>query len=367
MTAPGAPLHPFVLRFGRVGDMIMVTALLRLLRTRYGKPCHVVGAGPWNRDVLAGNPDVEACWIVPRHRPILLGITWPRILAALHRTAPGPIYVPESSHRQLARIKHLLAVSGIDQRRVLHLDSDPNIGDSHWVDCLLRFGERTPQALRIEDYPVPGPSSDFAPRLHVQDGDRTVRDAWLAERGWLGRPLVLLQAGNRRSMSKRRERFRRLNSDDKAWPIERWADLLARIHARMPQAVLLLCGSAEEVPMLEDLREAAALDAVAVASLPLRPTFALCAAAHSMISTDTGTAHAAAAVGLPVVVLFGALPPQVWSPRSATGSPVLRVGGPPITTRADQIAVDTVFDAWCQLLDPGVSGTRDRTADCLER
>ncbi|MDE2449762.1 MAG: lipopolysaccharide heptosyltransferase family protein, partial [Gammaproteobacteria bacterium] len=87
------------------------------------------------------------------------------------------------------------------------------------------------------------------------------------------------------------------------------------------------------------------------AVLPLRQLFALCAASHSMISVDTGPAHAAAAVGLPLVVLFGAEPASVWQPRSAVGSPVVGVGGPPSTSRLDQIPEPMVFDAWCGLLE----------------
>jgi heptosyltransferase-2/heptosyltransferase-3 len=70
-----------------------------------------------------------------------------------------------------------------------------------------------------------------------------------------------------------------------------------------------------------------------------------------MISVDTGPAHAAAAVGLPLVVLFGAYPSQVWQPRSSVGSPVIGVGGPPGASRLDQIPERVVFDAWCGLLD----------------
>jgi heptosyltransferase-2/heptosyltransferase-3 len=355
--AAGRPLHPFVFRFGRIGDMVMVAALLRFLHVRYGKPCHVVGAGPWNHEVFLGNPDVEECWTFPRHAPFPFTRTWPRVLAALHRTAPGPIYVCEYQYRQLPRIERLLAFSGIDHRRILRLGADPSVGDAHWIDCLLRFGRRTPAALSSKDYPLPA-GSEWAPRLHIEDHERAERHAWLAAQGWAGKQLILIQPGNHRSMSKRRERYRRLNSDDKAWPIEQWSALIRKIHARMPRALILLRGSAEEVPMLQEVRAACGLDAVAVAGLGLRPTFALCEGAHSMISTDTGPAHAAAALGIPLVVVYGSSLPAVWLPRSPTGSPVLGVGGPPVSSRADQISVDAVFDAWCRLLEQAPARAR---------
>ena len=102
--------------------------------------------------------------------------------------------------------------------------------------------------------------------------------------------------------------------------------------------------------MLEEIQRAATLAQLVVAELPLRRLLALCACAHSMISIDTGPAHAAAAMGLPLVVMYGAEAPRRWLPRSPTGSPVVAVGGPPRATRVDQIAVDEVFNAWQSML-----------------
>jgi heptosyltransferase-2/heptosyltransferase-3 len=76
---------------------------------------------------------------------------------------------------------------------------------------------------------------------------------------------------------------------------------------------------------------------------------ALCTLAHSMISVDTGPAHAAAALSLPLVVMFGAHAQQEWLPRSPAGSAVVGVGGPPQATRLDQIPMETVLEAWSAL------------------
>ena len=99
--------------------------------------------------------------------------------------------------------------------------------------------------------------------------------------------------------------------------------------------------------MLDELRAATGLDSVVVAEVGLRRLFALCEASHSMISVDTGPAHVAGALGLPLVVMYGAEQQRFWLPRSPTGSPVTGVGGPPASVRVDQISVEAVFDAWC--------------------
>lgn len=332
--------------------MIMLTALVRQLHERYGAPCFVVGTSQGHHPVFRGLPDVAHHWVLPRHRPFLFSSSWLPIVAALRRTAPSPIYVVEWSPPTIRRIHRLLAWSGIDRRRIVDTGADPT-GEPglHWSGWMRRIGELTPPVLSVRDYPPP--AGDWPPRLQLSPQDRAECAAWLADRGWTGRPLILVQPGNHRSASSKRGRWRRLNKDDKAWPIERWGELLRLVHARMPQAQILMRGAPTEVPMLEEVRAASGLgpDAVATAYVPLQLTFALSSVAHSMISVDTGPGHAAAALGLPLVVLFGVQPPVFWAPRSCNGSPVLTVGGPPVTTRADQVPVEAVFDAWCQLLE----------------
>jgi ADP-heptose:LPS heptosyltransferase len=90
--------------------------------------------------------------------------------------------------------------------------------------------------------------------------------------------------------------------------------------------------------------------AVFAAELPLGRLLALCASAHSMISVDTGPAHAAAALDLPLVVLFGGQPQAQWLPRSSSGSPVIGIGGPPVSTRLDEISMATVLETWVSLV-----------------
>ncbi|MGH8210874.1 MAG: glycosyltransferase family 9 protein, partial [Steroidobacteraceae bacterium] len=128
--------------------------------------------------------------------------------------------------------------------------------------------------------------------------------------------------------------------------------LLRKVHAHMPEAVIVLCGAPRETLLLDWIHTAAQLPtAVFAAEIPLGRLLALCEAGHSMISVDTGPAHAAAALGLPLVVLFGGHSQAQWLPRSSSGSPVLGIGGPPFATRLDQISENTVFETWLTLLE----------------
>ena len=368
---PAPPVQPIVIWFGRVGDLILLSALLEVLHRRFGSPCHVIGAGSWPAQIYASHSDVARVSCLHRYTAWGFDPAWWRTLRALRASRADPVYVCETDPRKLARIRRLLSFSGTEPARCVFLAPESSPGDTalphtskiaptHWVDRLVSFGRLTPAAFNAADYPWPAPPPRCAPRLEVSAAARTECAAWLERQGWGERTLILVQPGNRRTM--RGRRLRVSAADDKAWPLERWAALLHRIHARLPQAVIVLCGAPRESLLLEWIAAAAQLPAVAAAELPLPRLLALCARAHSMISVDTGPAHAAAALGLPLLVLFGAHSQQQWLPRSPTGSQVCGVGGPPQSNRLDQISVEAVFAAWCALVTAPQDGALRSTA-----
>lgn len=353
LALSSTPLKPTVFFFARLGDMVMVTRMLNLLHRRFGRPCQVIGTGSWTPGTYDGNPDVAGVWAFHRHLPFLVDAAWRPVRRALRESAPGPIYVCEKHYRQLPRIRRMLYLSGVDTRRCVFLTEvpirRPVQPTEHLVDRMVALGMRTPLNLQARDYPAPAAADLDGPRLYVLESERAERDAWLRSQGFAGRELILIQPGNHRTMGPRRARWRRLNTDDKWWPIERWTDLLQRIHRARPDAVLLLRGSKEEVPMLQEIQAATGLASMATVGTTLRQLYALCEAAGSIVSVDSGPGHAAAALSAPLVVLYGAESPRYWLPRSPSASPVVGVGGPPSSRRADQVSVDALFSAWCAI------------------
>ena len=207
--------------FCRLGDMVMVTRLLNLLHMRFGAPVQVIGTGSWTSAIYEGNPDVARVWSFHRHLPFFLEGGW-RQAALLIDQANLRL----QRHRRCADPR-----SGAASARCVFLNDEALASPEHLVDRLQRFGTRTPPALRVRDYPVPSASSVVGPRLYVRAAERAERTAWLLAQGWTKRDLIVIQPGNHRSMGPRRDRWRRLNTDDKWWPLERWAELLQRIHA----------------------------------------------------------------------------------------------------------------------------------------
>src|ERR1700724_2683863 len=88
---PAPPVQPIVIWFGRVGDLILMSALLEILHRRFGGPCHLIGAGPWPAQLYAAHRDVARVSCLHRYTAWVFDPAWWRTLRALriHR-ANGP-------------------------------------------------------------------------------------------------------------------------------------------------------------------------------------------------------------------------------------------------------------------------------------
>ena len=104
---------------------------------------------------------------------------------------------------------------------------------------------------------------------------------------------------------------------DKLYPLESWAVVIKEMVKRTG-ALALFTGSAQDIPIYEELGRLAGVDAEIVAGkLDLRQTMALLSMVDLAVCTDSGPAHLAAAAGIPVVTLFGPTDPARWAPTGA--------------------------------------------------
>jgi ADP-heptose:LPS heptosyltransferase len=339
----GRVSRPLLVRFGAMGDMVILTAAIRALHQRFGCPVDVACCGGWVRQLLEGQPWVGSVYtLYTRQLPYALNPQQWLFVSRLRARGVGRVWICQADD-----VSHsLIARAGYDAAWcVSWLDYHVHLGE-HSVDHLLRMTMATPAALAT---PPPCVADRYAPQLRVSEEWKEETRAWLAGRGLNDRPIILIQAGNKRTMrlgSPRRKR------NEKYWPESNWATVIEQVHGLRPDAAIILLGvrleSALNRAILRRTRTSAAINAAG--DVPIRRLLALSSQALGMISVDTGPAHVAAAVGCPLVVLFGSKPPSFYAPRG-DASPVEVVAGSLASERPIlDITPTAVATAWERVL-----------------
>ncbi|MFC1890388.1 lipopolysaccharide heptosyltransferase II, partial [Thermodesulfobacteriota bacterium] len=211
----------------------------------------------------------------------------------------------------------------------------------------IRAGYGTDGRRFLLTHPVPRPKT--GPVLHrVEDDLRLLANLGFSMEG-AGRPTLSTTA------EEDEEALRRLTSlgaarkeplvgfhpgaaygAAKMWPAGRYASL-ARMLAERCGARVLLFGSAGEsriTSTITDAAGAAVIDLVGRTSL--REALALIRRCSLFVSNDSGLMHAAAALGIPVVAVFGPTNPSSTAPFTPLAR-VVRV--PPDSRRQERLVV----------------------------
>jgi heptosyltransferase-2 len=154
------------------------------------------------------------------------------------------------------------------------------------------------------------PTGPSVPRISVGNGPRAAAERLLDSVGWdRRRPLIGLAPGAAYGSAKR-------------WPPAYFAALVDALAADGLQPVLL--GSAADGPAAAEIGAllrppAHPIDLVGRTDLAtLAGVMAHCS---TMVSNDSGAMHLAAAIGVPVVAIFGPTDERATSPRPSTGAP----------------------------------------------
>lgn len=335
--------RPLVVRCGAFGDMVMVTTLVRLLAARYGDQVDVVSSGAWTPPLLEHEPALGHLQLLTsRKTPYLFCPSQWALVRWLRQRGRGPVYLCDTD----PEIRALLDRAGVHADDIVErLPSDDEVDGKTrlWPDRWVSMGQRDPAAPYPARQQVDAQAYRL-PALVITDDSRRELDQWRAEKGLQG-PLVLFQPGNKRT-HKRGDIATRQHP--KFWPPEHWAALAHAVWKQLPGAQVVLCGSPMEQPVLEEIRNAAGNDPRLhnlARDLPIPRLLAMLEQAHSLVSVDTGPAHAAAALGCPLVVLFGAASPEKWRPLGP-GKIVTLGGEKGEQSRVSDIPASTVIKAW---------------------
>jgi ADP-heptose:LPS heptosyltransferase len=350
--------RPLAVRCGAFGDMVLLTALIRVLHAQFRRPVDIVTSGPWSEPLLRGQPGVGDIFSVrSRKTPYWLSSDQWRVVRQLRSRGVGATWFCDGNDAAMP----LLDRAGIPGDFIVAAKDHALLPGEHATQQWRRLAQIMPAACaglpgaqrgsdRVNvDSIVPGCY------LEVTQAQRADLAPWLRAKGLADRPLILMQIGNKRTM---RRGLRRLAVNHKYWPLERWAEVLRFLRGHHPGHAIVLLGTGPEYQLNQDLVTLANIPGLhnVADDLPIPRLVALLDRADGLVTVDSGPAHAAAAVGCPQVVLFGKALPSLYRPWGTAGADVQLLCGQ-VDGEPNMLGIEahSVIGAWSNLKHRGRS------------
>ncbi len=338
------PLRLLIVLPSWVGDAVMATPTLREIRAAF--PGIFIGGlvRPGIDQILAGSGLLDEFHV---ERPT--GVLGPKFVAARlrpRRYDTALLLTNSFSTALITRIAGIPRRIGYnrDARGLLLTDmiDPPRRPDGRHapvpaVDYYLRLARQLLLADRAATQTLPM-------TLGLTPEQAAEAEAILSKAGCIGKPFAVLNPGG--------------NREDKRWPAERFARLAQKLRDRKGFLVLVN-GSPAEREVVEKITSSAGAGVVGLHTLGMTLGALKGVVKHAslMVTNDTGPRHIAAAMGVPVVSLFGPTDAR-WTkiPHHPTGPEVELSADPtlpidevsddhPERCSIDRIEEDSVWEA----------------------
>jgi heptosyltransferase-2 len=291
------PIRILVIRGGGLGDFLLILPVLRALRKHW----------PSSRLEILGNPPVAEL-VLETYADAVQSIDQ----AEFARFFLDPSLRALGSSRLSRYVSSFdLSISFLpDRQRYLERNIEalgprcltippPQGTEIHAAEQFLRGLE--PLGVRGED---------ATPKVPLAQGIQTQADQMLIEkRGQPDCPLVAIHCGS--------------GSPRKNWAAQNFGEVCCWLRDTGRFEITLVQGAADRVPTATVKTALAPHYPLLLKDLPLTTLSGVLSRCCLLLGNDSGISHLAAAVGTPVLALFGPTSPQVWRPLN----PSVRVLG----------------------------------------
>jgi heptosyltransferase-3 len=296
------PHRVLVIKPDHLGDVLLLTPALQLLREHLPMAQITLLVGPWSQTVVADNPYVDT----------VLTCAFPGFTRAKKTSLLQPY---------LLLFKMALLLRG------MHFDTALIARDDHWWGALLaalagipqRIGHATPETSPLLTTALPRSDTDHVteqnialveaftgrqatqrPLLYSPAGpaDHAWVEAWLAEHDLEATEIIAIHPGT--------------GGAAKLWLARRWADL-GNILQRRGMRIVLTGGPGEH-DLLDSISSHMHQRPLIVKNVTIGQLAALYACCSLVLGVDSGPLHVAVAAGAPTISLFGPSDPQRYGP-----------------------------------------------------
>jgi predicted lipopolysaccharide heptosyltransferase III len=335
------PRNILAIKLRYLGDVLLATPTLQALKAAFPAARLTVLVNRGTDDILRANSDVDEIIALDRGSIVQQG----RFVWEIRRR----------------RFDTVVDLTDGDRAAFLTWTSGAGVrigfnAEDRWTGrCYTTVVRGKPGAHRIDrDLAVLAPlgvaAGERLPRLWLTAED-DARAQRLVEQLDIprDRPWVVIQPGARYWF--------------KAWPVERFAELADRLNDTLGCQVLV-GGSPQEESLTQSVVGLAKSRLLSIAGRSdVRTLAALLKRSALFVGNDTGAMHIAAAVGTPVVGLFGPSNPAEWGPRGSRADVIYkgldcRICFHPTCRRGEEncmklIGVQEVFEAAARLVGQG--------------
>ena len=295
------PKNIVVMRTDRIGEVLLSTVAVDAIKSRYPGASVTFVTSEYSKDLVSGRDDIREVLTVDTTG----GRGWLKEAMALsaelkkRRFDASLVMNPHKALHLACFLAGIPVRAGYDRKWGFLLNRKTrdlrDKGQKHEVEYAMDL-------LRTLDVESPPP----APRLAVSAEARSSLSRVLTEKGLdPDVPFVVVHPGS--------------SNPAKIWPGERYSALVGKLSRSLGRRVAVI-GTEEEKELVAAIKNASGVEAVDLAGcLDIGQLAALIEKAELFIGNDAGPMHMAAALGVPVIAIFGRNIPGVsplrWGPR----------------------------------------------------
>jgi len=299
--SPHAPKRILVIRLDRIGDVVLSTPVLQALRQQFPHAFIAMMVRPACQDIVEGNPYLNEVMLYEKEgqqRSVLHTITFARRLRR-HAFDTAIVLHPNNRSHWIPWLARIPVRIGYDRKCGWLL--------THRLPHRKQEGAQHEAAYTLELLAPLGITPPSTPRPFVPVSPRAAQriETWLAEQSITSTERLVAIHPSASCVSKR-------------WMPERFAKVADQLIVEQGVRICLIAG-ASDVRYAQQMADAMTQPVLNVAGrLSVGELAALLRRCQLLISNDSGPVHLAAAVGTPVVDIFGrnqrGLSPLRWGP-----------------------------------------------------
>jgi heptosyltransferase-2 len=317
-----------------LGDFLLATPVFRALRSRFPDAYMGVVVRDYFVEAVIRNPYVDEILVVPKNSGQWNLSAIRKLLKAVYKKWDVAIVLNTVSHSLTSDVlAHLSARQCVLGSEAMTF---PGCSRNFFYNLLAPYSSQSihqsERNLDIVRY-IGADTDDLSEVMRLEDSEVFSARQRLERLGFVaGRPAVAIHPGAGKLGNR--------------WPVSRFAEL-ARLADEKLHAQIILCWGPEENDLAAVFRSLLDVHPIEIEPTSIRQMAAVFFHCQCLVCNDTGVMHVGAAVGVPLVAVFGPTDPAEWKP---VGQRFVGVRG--VHGKVEDVTVAQVFSHLEALLTP---------------